>query len=134
MKVKNIINPVFFIAILLSLTGLFTSSCYYDNMEELNPKDTSVAVCDTVAPVTYTKHIAPIMENYCNSCHSGGTPSGAIDLTTYSSVKNQAVSGKLYSAVAWDGQASQMPKGATSKIDDCSIEQIKKWIATDYKE
>ena len=28
----------------------------------------------------------------------------------------------------WDGNASQMPKGSGTKIDDCSIKTIELWI------
>ena len=93
-----------------------------------------VELCDTLGTITYTKNIVPIMNNYCVSCHSGSAPSAGISLDNYSSVKNSAVSGKLYGAVIWDGSTSPMPKGASNKINDCSINQIKKWIATGYSQ
>lgn len=110
----------------------FFASCYYDNLEELHPKDTTqVITCDT-GNVNYSNHISNILSTHCTSCHSGGAPSGGISLTDYTSVKNIAATGKLVGAVTWDGTASPMPKGAANKIPDCSIEQIKKWVRTNY--
>jgi hypothetical protein len=119
------------------ITGLFilcmTQSCYYDNLEELNPKDTTqVTGCDTSGVVNFSTHMTAIFTNYCTNCHSGNTPSGALNLTNYNDAKAVAASGKLLGAVTWDGTASPMPKGASQKIPACNIEQIKKWIRTNY--
>ncbi len=103
-------------------------SCYYDNLEKLNPQDVS---CDT-AKITYKKEVVKIMGDNCTSCHSGASASGGITLDNYNSVKANAVSGKLYSSIIWDGAASPMPKGSGSKINDCSILIIKKWIQNNY--
>ena len=76
-------------SILLFSTLLFgviicsLSSCYYDNFEELNPKDTTnTPTCDTVGLITYTKHILPIMNNYCSSCHNATSAGGGVNLST----------------------------------------------------
>lgn len=123
---------------IISLTAflcLSLNSCYYDNLEELNPTDTSaVSTCDTTISITYATHIAPIMQNYCTSCHSGTSASGGIKLDNYDGVKNIGVNGKLYGSITWDGSASRMPKGASSKIDDCAIQKISKWISTNYSQ
>lgn len=103
------------------------SSCYKDNLEELNPQ----LVCSDTTDITYTNTIAPIISASCTVCHSGSSPSGGISLDTYTSVKNVALTGKLYGSVSWDGTASQMPKGG-SKLSDCSIAKIKKWIDSNY--
>jgi hypothetical protein len=126
---KALLPLILFTAVISSsLTG-----CYYDNLEDLYPKDTTAtAACDTDSTITYTKHISAIVSNYCISCHGGSAPSGGISLGSYTSVKNVAASGKLLGSVTWDGTASPMPKGATQKIPDCNIEQIKKWIRTSY--
>ncbi len=105
----------------------FLSSCYKDNLEELNPQLT----CTDTANVTYSTTISPIMSASCTVCHSGSSPSGNLSLDTYTSVKNAGLSGKLYGSVSWDGTASQMPKGG-SKLTDCSIAKIKKWIDSNY--
>jgi hypothetical protein len=58
-----------------------------------------------------------------------GTGSNSqIDLSTYSGAKS--VESKLIGAITWDGTASNMPKGSLTKINDCSIAIIKKWVNT----
>jgi hypothetical protein len=53
-----------------------------------------------------------------------------MDLTSYSVVKNESLYGNLISSITWDNpQVQQMPQGATSKIPDCDIAKIKKWVA-----
>ncbi|MEY4111226.1 MAG: hypothetical protein RLZZ46_1582, partial [Bacteroidota bacterium] len=50
------------LAILLSALTVFTS-CYYDNVEELYPKNPlDSKVCDTTAAVSYSKDIRPILD------------------------------------------------------------------------
>jgi hypothetical protein len=117
--------------ILFSLTALLVAGlggCSYDNLAELNPG----LECDPTASVTFTNDIVPIMSGSCSSasvaCHSTGSGSG-IDLSTYTGVKEQVDNGKLFNSIIWDGNASQMPKGSSSKIADCSIGKIERWIA-----
>jgi len=76
--------------------------------------------------VTYSGTIASIISANCASCHSGSTPSGGVSLDSYSGVKVQADNGKLYNAVAQNGQASPMPKGY--KLSNCDISKIKAWV------
>ena len=124
----------FSLLVFLSVAVLsLLNSCYYDNMEDINPKadTTATSTCDT-ANISYSKHIAPIMQAQCVSgCHSAGNRSGGYALDSYDAVKSCAATGKLYGSVVWDGSASQMPKNG-NKITDCKISQIKKWIAAGY--
>ncbi|MEO7444152.1 MAG: hypothetical protein ABIT96_03800, partial [Ferruginibacter sp.] len=60
-------------------------------------------------------------------CHSGGTPSGGIDLSNYTIVKALALNGRLYGAVTHAPGYSPMPKNA-SKLSACNLSQIRKWI------
>ncbi len=126
----NIKSSIFTVAVITIF-----SSCYYDNIEDLHPApiiipgvndSLSGGNCDTASAITYTKHIKTILSNNCgsgNSCDSG------VDLGTYSGAKG-AAQGKMISAITWDGTASNMPKNSVSKINDCSIAIIKKWVNT----
>lgn len=87
--------------------------------------------CDTTV-VTYNASVAPIMANNCIGCHSGGTPSGGISLTTYSEVKSAAVSGKLYGSVNQEIGYAPMPPGTI--LSDCQIDVIRIWIELNYPE
>jgi hypothetical protein len=126
--------------LLLSAIALTFSACYYDNIEDLHPapiiipgvNDSTATGCDTAKAITYTADVKPILSNNCgagNSCHNGAGSQSGIDLGTYAGAKAAAL-GKLVSAITWDGTASNMPKGSTSKINDCSIAIIKKWVNT----
>lgn len=115
---RTIFNTFLFLAL------IFLSSCYKDNFKKLHPY---IESCDTISSINYTVRIAPIINNYCISCH---TPSfGGTILDNYNNVKTVTQSGKLYSSVIWDGNTQQMPQGSLSKIPNCDLIIIKKWIA-----
>ncbi len=81
--------------------------------------------CDTNT-YTYSTIIAPMMQTYCIGCHSSSSADGS--LTDYASVKNAAVNGNLINCVSHTTGYSAMPQGG-SKLSDCKITQIKKWVA-----
>lgn len=83
--------------------------------------------CDSTQ-FKYTANISVILSTYCTGCHSGAAASGNIDLSNYNNVKLQATNGKLVGAVTHTVGFSPMPQNA-SKLSDCQITQIKKWVA-----
>ena len=106
------------------------SGCYYDNKEELHPELLLNGNCDTTVVIKYSTDIQPILNNSCganNSCHGSSSTSG-IPLNAYNDTRSVAVTGKLWSAIVWDGNASQMPQGSSSQINDCYQAKIRKWI------
>lgn len=123
-------NPLLTAGIVGVLCVALAAGCYYDKEDTLYPKN-STATCDTAA-VTYTSTVASIINTSCATpaCHAGTAPSGGIDLSSYTAVKDFETNspGMLISSIVWDGNASKMPKGATAKIDTCYIKQVKVWI------
>lgn len=85
-----------------------------------------VDACDTLN-VTYTSTISSILQNNCNGCHSGASPSGNIDLSTYNGVKTVALNGRLYGSVSFTTGYKAMPQSG-NKLPDCQIIAIDKWI------
>lgn len=81
--------------------------------------------CDSTL-FSYALHIKPIIDNNCLGCHNDPAPAMNINLSTHAGVKAIADNGKLYGSVAQLQGYSAMPKG--SKLSDCSIVKIKKWI------
>lgn len=79
-----------------------------------------------IGVVSYSADIVPAISN-CLNCHSGSSPSGGIDLSTFSGVQTVGLNGKLYNAVAQNGQASAMPKAPAPKLPSCDISKIKAW-------
>lgn len=86
--------------------------------------------CDTTN-VTYSGSIVPIMQTYCNGCHSGASPDGGIDLTNYTGVSGAAIDGSLYGSVMHDNNWSAMPKNS-AQLPQCKIDQIRIWVAGGY--
>ncbi len=111
-----IIIGIFFIA--FSFTG-----CYYDK-ELLNPGSS----CDTLF-VTYSASINPILTAFCTSCHSGVNAPNGIKLDTYPNVKSLALdpSGILLGVIRHSPGFVPMPQNG-SKLNDCNIAKIAKWI------
>ncbi len=123
---KSLTIFVFAIALLM------LNSCYYDNFKELHPESalSGASGCDTAGVISYSAQIVPVLNRSCNTqCHGGSGGGGGRELTNYSLVLEEAASGRLVSSIIWDGNAQQMPQGATSKIPDCDIAKIKKWVA-----
>lgn len=99
----------------------FCTSCYYDKLE--NFPNTN---CDTTN-LTYTKNIQPILSTYCTTCHSGASPLGGLDLSTYQAVNTSSNNTNFMGAINHSAGFSAMPKG-TSKLDACTISKIQAWI------
>ena len=110
---------------------LVNGGCYFDNLQELHPELLLNNDCDTTVAISYQTHIKPILSNSCganNNCHNASGAGGGYVLENYAGVKSAADNGKLLSSIIWDGNANQMPKGSPSKLSDCSIFKIQKWI------
>jgi hypothetical protein len=124
--------------LLVASFAFVVSGCYYDTVEDLHPApiiipgvNDNAGGCDTTKAITYTADIKPILDASCGTsspCHSSSSPTSGIDLSSYTATKN--ASATLIDAVTWGDGISNMPKGSTSKINDCSIAKIKKWVNT----
>jgi uncharacterized membrane protein len=130
MKMAYKISSIFFIlSVCIGLTG-----CYYDTEEELYPDSGSI-ICDTVS-VSYANDIVPIIGSKCSysGCHSGVNAAAGIPLETYAGIKGFLDTDKalFISSITWDGNASNMPKGSSTKMIDCNINTIKSWINSGY--
>jgi uncharacterized membrane protein len=81
--------------------------------------------CDT-SVFTYTA-VKKIVDANCINCHSGATPSGGLNYSTYAGLKAVADNGRLAGAVTHSAGYTPMPMG-NPKLQDCQVTQIKKWI------
>ncbi|MBL7762687.1 MAG: hypothetical protein JNL23_04595 [Chitinophagaceae bacterium] len=89
-------------------------------------KNNSCDKCDTT-DFKFSTAIQPIIDAKCKGCHNAANAGGGIDLSSYTTIKASAGSGKLYGSITWASGFSQMPQNG-SKLPDCEIIQIKKWI------
>jgi hypothetical protein len=103
------------------------SSCYYDKEELLYHNISSGPCLDTVGAISYAQKVAPMLQQYCYSCHSGSFPSGNIAMGTYTADKVIAQNGSLYGSINHAAGYSPMPQGAP-KISSCEIATVRKWI------
>jgi len=112
------------------VVSIFLYSCYYDNTEELYPKDVITNTCDTTN-VTYAATVATIMNTSCSTvgCHVGSLPAAGIDLSTYATVKVYADNGVLMKTIKHQvgPGITNMPKGG-QQLTACTISQLDAWI------
>ena len=125
----KISSIIFSLSVCIGLTG-----CYYDTEEELYP-DSGSTTCDTIT-VSYATDIVPIVSAKCSTpgCHAGVNAAAGIPLETHAGVKGFLDTDKalFISSIIWDGNASNMPKGASTKMSDCNINTIRAWINAGY--
>ena len=95
------------------------------NQGAKNNSGCSTNTCDTTV-FTYTA-VKKIIDANCINCHSGNTPSGGLNYSTYAGLKAVADNGRLAGAVNHSAGFTPMPMGQP-KMEDCKITQIRKWI------
>lgn len=95
------------------------------------PVDTTqtTTTCSVPDPtsLSYSTHIATLMQNYCFPCHAS-PGSGGINLDNYNDVKAQAQSGDLLSVIIGGPQQITMPPPPKKQLDSCEIKVIDLWI------
>ncbi|MCB9333487.1 MAG: hypothetical protein H6574_20705 [Lewinellaceae bacterium] len=92
-------------------------------LNEVCPIDTS---CN-VTGVSFSGSVRPILQLYCNGCHSGSNPEGGINYSTYNGVKANVDNGSLLGSIQHLSAYVAMPKNA-NKLSPCNINIIKAWI------
>jgi uncharacterized membrane protein len=94
-------------------------------------KDTACAAgnCDSTN-FKYSTAISKTINTFCVGCHGAVSPGGGIVLTSYSGVQAIAANGKLMGSIKQLAGFKPMPVG--SKLDDCRIKQIQKWVNSGY--
>jgi len=115
---KSGFKLLFLAAVVSTLT---LGGCYYDNEEDLYLGSSS---CDT-SNVTYALSVAPVFTGYCNSCHSGASPSGNVVTDNYASVKTNIT--RIRGSINHQSGFSAMPKGG-GKLTSCDLSKIDIWI------
>ena len=113
--------------ILASLLLLAISSC---NSKSKNK-------CTTPETISYTKDIAPIIEAKCFKCHAPDVykeKASRNKIYDYKNLKKMGESGQLVGAITHAQGFIAMPYKKGTKIDDCSIDLISKWVAAGMKE
>lgn len=84
------------------------------------------AGCDTLN-VTYSGTIVPLVQQRCQGCHSGASPQGGLNLTSWNVLNALANDGRLAGSVDHAPGAIPMPPSGP-KLPDCNIRQFMIWI------
>ncbi|MDB5196788.1 MAG: hypothetical protein JWP88_1159 [Flaviaesturariibacter sp.] len=106
--------------ILMVMILIGFNSCK-QNSEEAMP------ICST-SNVTYSATIQNLITTYnCKSCHNNRFMPGGVNAESYTSLKDQALNGRLYGAITHTSPYIGMPLGYP-KMSDCDISKIKAWI------
>lgn len=84
------------------------------------------SACDTLN-VTYSGTIQPVIQARCQGCHSGSTPQGGLDLSSWSVLNAVAIDGRLAGSIQHLPTYTAMPSNAP-RMNDCRIAQFLKWI------
>lgn len=105
---------------------LFSGSCYYDHEALLYPETSN---CTAPASPSFSVDVLPLLNNRCNSCHGGVSPSGGVKLDTYNDVSTYATNGRLMGSVNQASGYSPMPQGG-GKLSSCEIDKIRNWISS----
>ena len=80
--------------------------------------------------VTYNADVAPIINNWCTTCHGGAAPSAGIGLSTFSEVKFQTESGNLVARI--NNASNPMPPAG--QLSSADIQLIEKWVSDGFPE
>lgn len=121
---KALLNMKSFLPLLLLF---ILSGCYYDHEETLYPDS-----CTVPTQATFSVNVLPLLDQRCNSCHSGSSPSGGIVLTNYTEVMKSVNNGKLIGSINRNPGFVPMPKN-NAKLSDCQIQTIQLWIDSGAK-
>lgn len=88
------------------------------------------SVCDT-SLYTYSGRIKPLLDTWCVGCHNSNNKGGGYDLSSYNKVIVAVADGSLLGTIKHESGYIAMPKN-TSKLTDCDVNAIEKWIAGGY--
>ena len=84
------------------------------------------AGCDTLN-VTWSGTIQPLIQAKCQGCHSGSTPQGGLDFTSWPVVNTVALDGRLAGAIQFQGGYAAMPPSG-GMLPQCDIDKFLIWI------
>jgi hypothetical protein len=91
------------------------------------PDNSCDNACDTVN-VTYSGTILPLVQARCLGCHSGGSPQGDLDYSTWDMLHDVAMDGRLAGAIQHQYPFTSMPPSGPM-LPPCRIDQFLIWIA-----
>ena len=95
-------------------------------------KSNSCTGCDTTK-YTYAAIVSPIIASYCAGCHPSPGSNSVPNLSTLAAIQAEVnnnpgrLIGSIKHTAPYNTSSTAMPQGS-SKLPDCYIKQIEKWI------
>jgi len=87
-----------------------------------------IADCDPNVAPTFAAVIHPVIQNNCQGCHSGSSPSGGVSLTDWTSISNAGLNGNLVNCLSGTNGVSIMPPNSGG-LPTCVQTQITTWVS-----
>jgi uncharacterized membrane protein len=110
-----------FLFTLLSAAWI-VSSCTEENITTLSNPDSTINLDN----VTYTSHVKNAIDAQCISCHGSINPSGDLDISTYTTAKNN-INSIISRIDLQTGQAGIMPP--SGRMTETNIQLFKNWLS-----
>lgn len=128
MEIKTILVPLIILFAVLACKK-------EDDAPENQSTDNSINFDCNDTSITYTGHIANIMNTECSfgGCHNSASSSGGVNLEGYDAVANEADRSRFLGAIKHQSGFSAMPRGR-SKLSANDIALIECWINQGKKE
>jgi len=120
------------LTILAIVGSIVMGSCENNKEELLYPEEFR---CENIQSISYANVIAPILSEFCMTCHKSTAASGlggGYKLDSYTDVKDFAESGSLTGVIQHQEPYTPMPLNG-KKLSDCNIQIILKWIEEGIK-
>ena len=95
---------------------LFMSSCA-----------SKIDLC-SVSEISYKKHIEPIINGKCKSCHNNNFAYGNINLEDYDVLKQPKINKRIIEVIKLElGDPNLMPPNRP--LDECQIKLLENWLS-----
>ncbi len=91
------------------------------------------STCEIAENISYSKDIAPIIEQKCFMCHAPDVykkKASRVKIYDYKSLVSVAKDGRLLGAIKHEPGFIAMPYRKNEKIDNCSIALIEAWVTS----
>ncbi|MBN1129171.1 MAG: cytochrome c [Chitinispirillaceae bacterium] len=89
-----------------------------DPKREITPDDD----VDRDTTITYSAHIAPLLQSHCGSCHIDGIVQGGADFSTYANVTSL-----IDRIIFRTGSGTMPPAGGGTPLSNSQVDTLKIW-------
>lgn len=108
---------------LFTISYIFLVSC--TSNKPINPTTQNQTACDTSS--LFKSRVEIIFQSKCYSCHGIGDTN--FEMQPFAKLQSNVTKTVFLASIKHINGASAMPKGG-SKLSDCDINAIEKWIMT----